>query len=440
VRKPAVTIVPKTALGRTLVLLVSVLVVTLVATSLLFGRVGMRQRAEARADILAQQVTLVSGVIRARGATAASRLMNRSAGSSGLRLVREPPGNRDDDSERAHDWHRQSSRDSLEQQLRERLGTGADVVFSGGREAGLWVRTDATRGLWIGFTRVRPEHSPAFPATLAAWVLTIAAILTVAAYLFARQLNRPLLELVDAAEAIGRGEAPDEPGYDGPVELVRVGRALHRAGAAVRAAARDRELLLAGVSHDLRTPLARLRFATELLGEGTDDALRAGMVEDIEAMDAIVGQFLAFVREGRDEAPRPWALRTLVEEAVAAVARTGRAAEVVVVGEPEATVRPLAMRRLIANLLDNAFVHGASPVRVSAGAEGDSAWIAVHDGGVGIEPARRSVVLQPFSGGAAGGVGLGLAIVERIARLHGGGVGMHGGPDGFEVRVTWPRG
>ena len=131
----------------------------------------------------------------------------------------------------------------------------------------------------------------------------LAAVLLAAAFVFARYLARPLRELAATVERVGRGETPPPLPEHGPSEIVTLNRGVNRMAANLRQLEQDRAVLLAGVSHDLRTPLARLRLGVEM--QTRDEATRAGMVDDIEEMDRIIGQFLEFARTDEDTAREP---------------------------------------------------------------------------------------------------------------------------------------
>src|SRR5205085_3546683 len=181
-------------------------------------------------------------------------------------------------------------------------------------------------------------------------------------------------------------------------------------------------VLLAGISHDLRTPLARLRLGLEL---GAGDDMRGGMVADIEEMDRIIGQFLEFAR---DDATSELTVRDLDDVVRASVDRYAQLGKDVrfTAGSPGALpLRPTALSRLCSNLIDNALAYGAPPVEVSTVRRGSDVVLDVADRGAGIPADERERLKQPFtrasaararSDGAAG-AGLGLAIVDRIARL-----------------------
>jgi two-component system osmolarity sensor histidine kinase EnvZ len=250
---------------------------------------------------------------------------------------------------------------------------------------------------------------------------------------------------VPAAAAIGRGELPPPLPESGPQEVAALGRAFNEMARDVRSLDQDRKLLLAGISHDLRTPLARLRLGIELLPPGADASLGTGMVQDIEDMDAIIDQFLSYVREGsNEEAAIDTDLGTAVRAVVERYERRGQPVRAHAGEMPKVRLRPLSFQRLLSNLIDNALRHGGGQVEVRAGRSGASnAQVSVLDRGPGIPEAERARMLQPFqrigSARTDPGSGLGLAIVDRIARLHGGRVlleGREGG--GLKVTVELP--
>lgn len=211
---------------------------------------------------------------------------------------------------------------------------------------------------------------------------------------------------------------------------------------------RERALLLAGVSHDLRSPLGRIRMAAELLPDGDGIAhRREAIVRNALQADRLVGSFLDHVRSG--ELP----LNETVD--VAAVARSlaaqqQRAAVELSVHAPATLLVPnlslVLIERVMGNLLDNAFIHGQPPVRLTVGASEHRAFIEVEDGGPGIAPDHQQAMLQAFARGDASrrhpGLGLGLSIVQRVALRMGGSIAFHRSADVERtiVRVDWPMG
>ena len=206
----------------------------------------------------------------------------------------------------------------------------------------------------------------------------------------------------------------------------------------------ERALLLAGVSHDLRTPLSRIRLGLEMLGDEGDAALKAGMVQDIEDIDAVIGQFLDFARLAETEAAvADGDLNAIVGNVAERYARAGKPVSTQLAPLPPLPLRPRAMQRLLVNLVDNALRHGSAEAQIVTGQSGGRAFVEVLDRGPGIPAEEAERMLQPFTrldaARSGAGTGLGLAIVDRIARLHGGTVKLmprEGG--GLRARVELP--
>jgi len=314
----------------------------------------------------------------------------------------------------------------LEARLREQFGEGTQVRAAPGRGL-LFVRVDAAgAGYWIGFpVPPRPQVEDE-PWRAIVWSLIIAAILFLAAYGFARYLARPLRELNAAVERVGRGESPPPLPEGGPSEIAKLNRGFNRMTANLRQFEQDRALLLAGVSHDLRTPLARLRLGIEMAAR--DEAMRSGMVADIDEMDRIIGQFLEFARTDRDVAMEPADAAAIVGACVDRYVRAGSDVRFAAGVAPPVPLRPTAYSRLVANLIDNALAYGAPPVDVTTSAAAGRFILDVADRGPGIAADDVERLKQPFTrasaartnAGGVAGAGLGLAIVDRIARMHGG--------------------
>jgi two-component system osmolarity sensor histidine kinase EnvZ len=207
----------------------------------------------------------------------------------------------------------------------------------------------------------------------------------------------------------------------------------------------DRALLLAGVSHDLRTPLARLRLGLEM--GSRDDAMRVGMVDDIEEMDRIIGQFLDFARGEHDTVLEPQDPNEITRACVERYVRSGAAVRFTPGVVPKIPLRSTAYSRLVANLIDNALAYGAPPVEVSTSLAGNRVVLDVADRGPGVAPDQVERLKQPFTrasaartnAGGVAGAGLGLAIVDRIARMHGGSFDLLARDGGGTIaRATFP--
>lgn len=300
------------------------------------------------------------------------------------------------------------------------LGDSSRVVATQTPDSQLWVRSTRDPAHWI-VLRI-PSYRPRLLDSALLVSLIAGLIALAAAGLAARLLTRPLERLAAQAPALLAG-TPIGADLDGsPREVRRLAEAVCGAGERLRAAARERELMLAGISHDLRTPLARLRLALEL-GDAGDTTRRAAMVADLEELDSALEQCLAFVRDGRDEALQAVDLATLAGQLLA-LRREPDEWQLDGPAELVASVRPTLLRRALGNLMDNAEGYGAPPFRVTLVRQADATELRVGDHGPGVPPELLARLGQPFLRGdgarGGGGSGLGLSIAGRAARLHGG--------------------
>ena len=332
-------------------------------------------------------------------------------------------------------------------QMRTELGPSTQTRLHMHGQSALWVYAPALGPDWV--------MVPLYPFPLSGqrilgvlgWFLGIGLLSTAAAWVFVGQLSAPFKRLVIAARQFGQGRSVRLPVIDSPHEITEVYRAFNQMAEDVEQAARERELMLAGVSHDLRTPLTRLRLALEFM-QG-DAELAADMVRDIEDMDAILDQFLAFIRDGSDEPLEALDLVALIRETVTPYNQQDEKIRLCLEPLPELSLRRVSMKRLLVNLIDNALHYGGEGVEVTATVEGGHTApylvLSVLDRGPGLSLEELDVLFNPFIRGDSArggkGSGLGLAIVRRIAALHGGSVELRnraGG--GLEARVCLPLG
>ncbi|MGJ7567437.1 ATP-binding protein [Variovorax sp. GB1R11] len=324
-------------------------------------------------------------------------------------------------------------------------------IASQGVEA-VW-RREPDGGLALRLTLDGSEHWVVMPGLLPAREFTGAlvavsvgsALLALAGALwFQRRLNRPLVRVMEAAQTLAAGREPMPLPEDGPTEVATVSRSFNQLVGSLRQTERERALMLAGISHDLRTPLTKLRLGVEILRDRMEPELVGSMTRSVEEMDAIVGQFLDFARGDGDELPVPTSLDDMARALGAASADHGRPLALQLGGVPTLPLRQQAMQRAIGNLIENAWRHGRAPVTLSTRVAGQEAMVEVADHGDGIDPTEADALKQAFRRGNAdrggtAGAGLGLAIVQRIAQAHGGRLELETPPgEGLHARLRLP--
>lgn len=333
-------------------------------------------------------------------------------------------------------------------ELREKLDNKTRVAYGRNNVPGFWVSfTIDDDEYWIMLPRDR--FNRLIPVEWLGWGAAAVVLSLVGTYLIVFRITRPLKALSQAARAIGRGETPAPLPEKDPVEIATVAKAFNQMTQDLSQLDTDRALILAGISHDLRTPLSRMRLCVEMMPE--DDFTRDGMVADIEEIDRTIGQFLDFARQNTGETPDILPLDELAEDVAARYARRGRdvSFEPAQHPPPPLPLRAEAVRRVLANLIENALKYaGEAPITVRVRREGAFALLEVLDQGPGIPEDQMERVKRPFARlesarSNTAGAGLGLAIVNRVARCHGGEFHLLprqqvDGKSGLVTRVSFP--
>ena len=271
------------------------------------------------------------------------------------------------------------------------------------------------------------------------WVVGTALILFGIAFLFLRNQVRAIRRLADAAEAFGMGRDRDPIRPEGAVEVRQAAIAFNRMQARILRFLAQRTEMLAGVSHDLRTPLTRLRLALAVLPgtpELRDDI--ADMTADVAEMDRMIGGYLAFARGEGAEQAQPVNLATMLEEVASGARRAGADVSLDAPAGLVVNLRPDAARRAMTNLVDNARRY-AHHVHLTAEPQDRAVQLTVDDDGPGIPLDRRESVFRAFESGPNGGTGLGLTIARDIVRAHGGEIMLEDSPmGGLRARMRLP--
>ena len=273
------------------------------------------------------------------------------------------------------------------------------------------------------------------------WMVGTSSVLLIVAVLFLRNQIRPIVRLADAAESFGKGREAPNFRPRGALEVRRAAYAFIEMKSRVERSIEQRTAMLAGVSHDLRTPLTRFKLELELIGDNPE---LEGMRKDVDEMSGMLEAYLAFARGDGDERAQPTDIAATLEELRGDAERNGRAATVSFQGLPVVTVKPAAFKRCLANLVSNASRYAST---ISIAGHRDHRWltVTVDDDGPGIPQGLREDVFKPFlrlddaRNQDEGGSGLGLAITRDIARSHGGDITLGDSPlGGLRATVRVP--
>lgn len=264
------------------------------------------------------------------------------------------------------------------------------------------------------------------------WMVGTSLVLIAVALLFLRNQIKPILRLAEAADSFGKGREVKDFRPRGAREVRKAAAAFIGMRERIERQIETRTTMLAGVSHDLRTILTRFKLQLALFGDRPETA---DMLSDVDEMQQMLEDYLAFARGDQAEQARRGNIRALLEEIAANAEKHGKAVEIEIDGSMQMTVKMAALKRCIANLVDNAAKFAD---RVAITATRSSAWltITVDDNGPGIAEEERETVFRPFYRGDAGrnqdvgGTGLGLAIARDIARSHGGDIRLERSPLG----------
>jgi two-component system osmolarity sensor histidine kinase EnvZ len=427
---------PRSLLWRNFVLIAALILLAVAAWFQLFRFSEREPRARQTADLVASVVNLTRVALVTAQPDLRRELLLELQEQEGIRVYPADPGERI--APLATD---RPGTQLFAEEVRRQLGPDTRLATERDGLPGFWVsfRIDSDE-YWVMLPRERVERAVALRWLGWGGFVLVAAL--AGAWLIVFRLRQPLRALVGAAADVGRGRVPAPLDESGPEEIQTVSRAFNQMTRDLARLEDDRALILAGVSHDLRTPLARLRLGLEM-SEG-DAQLKAGMAADIDEMDRIIGQFLDFARAAGGEPAQPTDLAAMAREIAARYRDAGHALSDEVTAVPEATVRPMAVRRLITNLVDNAIRYGGADVRLRVAPATRVVVVEVLDRGPGIPADEVERLKQPFTRletarSGKGGSGLGLAIVDRIARMHGGSFDLlprDGG--GLVARVTFP--
>ena len=352
-------------------------------------------------------------------------------------------------------------RGQIQSTIAARLGSERDIRSPGGMGSGMGGGMGAgmgrrqldtgTRsfdlrlsdGQWVRIAATLKPGAPALPSDFYVHLLVSLAIIVLVVMLVVRQATKPLQQLAQAADSLGQNlDAPPLP-EAGSTEMRTAAQAFNRMRDKIRRLIDERSRALAAVSHDLRTPLTRLRLRSELIEDGR---LRDQMAADLDAMAQMIDATLDYLRGLRESEPvRPIDIDALLDSLAEDSAALRR--EIGVEGKALSSYpgRLSALRRAIQNLIDNAFKYGHAP-RIRIEDSPHVLRLIVEDDGPGIPPEALALVTEPYyrpdaaRASDTGGVGLGLSIVKDVALLHGGELRLANRPQGgLEATLVLPR-
>ncbi len=347
-------------------------------------------------------------------------------------------------SEGAQEYYKATVIDLMSEEMTQELHSPTEVRLILGRESYvLWMKIDALPDTFIRIPLSRlkkDDFAPLFRNSL-----IMAFLILAGGWLFIRWQNRPLSDLEQAAKVVGKGEIPPPLPEKGSSEIRSVTRAFNQMSEGIQALEEDRALLMAGISHDLRTPLTRIRLATEMMSP-QDDYLAEGISSDTEECNEIISQFMDYLKPVDRSSFSPVNLNTICAEIVEAESSNGAEMETAISAPVQPVIgNPIAVKRAITNLVVNATRYGNGWIRITTGMTADNSmgWVTVEDNGPGIESGQLAKLFEPFTRGdtarGSEGTGLGLAIVKRIVSQHQGSVVVNNRIDGgLKVQLSFP--
>lgn len=325
--------------------------------------------------------------------------------------------------------------------LSAELAPEEQLRWEGDAEHQIWVRLHVDDAWYWVALRGASVVTHTLPWTLICGLLSVAAVPALGAYLIHRPVEQALRRLARAAHTIEEGDWPEAVPVSGPSELAKVAEAFNRMVSTLEDLEVTRAQMLAGISHDLRTPLTKLRVA--ISAPEAFEAPVASAERFVEEIDAIIQQFIDFARGWGNEHPVTGDLNALIEQLAADYAGLGHTFELSLANLPPISFRPVGMQGLLMNLMQNAVVYAGVGLAARTSVNGRFVIVTVEDGGAGIPDAILHTVKQPFRRGPQAeqksGSGLGLAIAERIAQQHGGTLDLQShAPHGLKVVVRLP--
>ncbi len=323
---------------------------------------------------------------------------------------------------------------SWSKQMSYNLGGEAQVRITHGEPYLYWIKPPQDPSIWITIPIVGLGQDGGSPHLVYLFMIGILSV--GGSLIFVRRVNRPLKALENAALQVAKGQVPEPLKEQGSSELIAVTGAFNQMAKGIKQLEKDRALLTAGISHDLRTPLTRIRLASEMLPDD-QDWIKEGIVHDIEDMNDIIDQFIDYVRQDQQEKLETGDINQLIEDVVKARnIEEDHNIDLKLSPLPKMPIRRVALKRVLENLIENAFRYGGDHIDICSvfDKKAQQVRFTIRDYGPGIPEDKIESLFEPFTQGdtarGSSGSGLGLAIINRIVGMHSGEISLQNHPEG----------
>lgn len=423
---------PRSLLMRNSLLLIALVFVTDIASVAVFITFVQKPRITSAATFLANQIATINTILTQLPAESRQSYIQQVNGQQ------NPPA---DHPHKHHVLPGPSELGMFLDQLKADLPPGMTVRWQGRPEPILWFKLDmAGQPYWISMPVTRTMHNEGlWSSVILSLILSFIALAVV--YAIHRRVNRPLSTLAATAKQVGLGDWPAPLPLEGPSEIRSVSESFNHMIDRLADLETKRATVLAGISHDIRTPLTKLRLTLAMSPSPTQQT-QQDLNRYFNDIDRILQQFIDFARGSVDEAMQPGQLNDLITALTADFAGLGHEFALGLSPLPKVMYRPIAMMRLLMNLMDNAVKYGKQGLEVVSWQDMEWMHIAVRDRGAALQTDNFTDLKLPFQRGShhsTPGSGLGLAIAEQIARQHHGSLTLtprDGG--GMEAHLSIP--
>ncbi len=314
---------------------------------------------------------------------------------------------------------------AISQKIISYIGQSTDLRFQRlADKVVVWVKLSNIKpNYWLGIWANKSQEK--FGGRFVAQIIVMLTLSVLGVFWISYRLNKPFKRLMLATKTISQGGTPERIPLSGPKELRLLTETFNNMSRDLAKFDEDRGLMLAGVSHDLRTPLSRLRLALEMLDSNSETDLKNNMVIDLEEMDVIIGQFMSYVEKDSNEYQPPYDLNYFIRELCD---RHIRGDDVVKLKLEQTescktVIKQISLKRILTNLLDNAISYGLSPIEITTKNLEQELVVFVLDSGTGIPDKELDRLCRPFTRGDDSrantkGAGLGLAIIKKLCEAN----------------------